>query len=319
MGFDTASYKIGGHVTDLAAPYMPPQLAALLGATARMGPDIAMNAAAGLIGAVKGAPLVEDAAKNVMKIAVNPTPADLVSGKAGKAINFMLKNDISPTASNMLSLRNQITNLDSQVADVIKNSPETIKTGGIFESLKPAMDRFIRSGDPKDIATLRKAWTDFVNHPMIQGAEEIPIQTAQSIKTAKSSLLNSRLYGEMGSADTAAEKGLIHGLKTEIAAKAPEVVPLNELSSELRNVIDVSERKALMKLAHNPVDMAFVFSTPEHYAAYSLGRSKAFLGGMARILYHNKEILPAGAGSAAEALYADLKRRNDKSSDTPNP
>lgn len=115
-----------------------------------------------------------------------------------------------------------------------------------------------------------------------QGAT-MPVQLAQKMKQGTYQAL-AKKYGQIGSADTEAQKGLARGLKDEIANAVPDVGALNRTESELINALTVSERRALMDMNKNPMGLSALAHSPAAWAAMMADKSALFKSLAARAL-----------------------------------
>lgn len=116
----------------------------------------------------------------------------------------------------------------------------------------------------------------------LQGAT-MPVQLAQKMKQGTYQVL-SKKYGQLGSAETEAQKGLARGLKEEIASAVPGVQSLNAEESRLITTMNVAERRALMELNKNPMGLAALAHNPMSLAMFMADRSAAFKSVAARMI-----------------------------------
>jgi hypothetical protein len=140
-------------------------------------------------------------------------------------------------------------------------------------------------------AAAAKALEDF------QQTGEMTVQQAQKLKQGTYRVLQGK-YGEAGSAETEAQKGLARGLKEEIATAVPGIQGLNEAESRLIKTLDVVERRALLEMNKNPVGLTALAKNPIAAAGFLADRSAAFKALAARLI-HNAT--PA-AGAAGQKL-----------------
>lgn len=124
----------------------------------------------------------------------------------------------------------------------------------------------------------------------------MPVQLAQKMKQGTYQVL-AKKYGQIGSADTEAQKGLARGLKEEIAKAVPDVGALNAKESELINALNVSERRALMDMNKNPMGLAGLAHSPAAWAAFMADKSALFKSLAARAL-NTSSAAPRYAGGA---------------------
>lgn len=302
-------YEIGGNVTDvLAKTGMPAELAAAGGYLTNVG----MNAIPALMGGTGGkaaAPMAEGAAKYLMQSAVKPTIADLRTGRAAKAIDTMLQEGINPTNRGMEIMRDKVGTLGDEVAAAIEPSTARVKVDALKKTIDETKERFLRQIDPHaDLSAIDKVWEGFKNHPLVKGAT-IPVQLAQEIKQGLYKILEKK-YGQLGSAEVEASKGVGRGLREAISQAVPEVAPLNAKQMELINALKVAERRALLDGNKNPLGLAMLTNDPVKMLTHWANGNAAVKGTLARLLYGGKEEIPMIAGAAAGQGISSLSDLN---------
>jgi hypothetical protein len=159
-----------------------------------------------------------------------------------------------------------------------------------------------------DIASIQKAWDEFLNHPFLKG-NDIPVRQAQEMKQGTYKALGDKSYGELKGAETESQKALARGLKEEIAKAVPEVRPLNAEESKLLNALSMAERRSLMEANKNPAGLGWLTTNPAKFAAYMADRSGLFKSLIARMLNTGAQAVPklgpaamgAGIGTAQQA------------------
>lgn len=116
------------------------------------------------------------------------------------------------------------------------------------------------------------------------GAEgdAIPVQLAQQLKQGTYRVL-SKKYGQLGSAEIEAQKGLARGLKEGVADAVPEVSALNATESKLLDTLSVVERRVLQDANKNPMGLASLAHHPIGWAMFMADRSAAFKSIAARM------------------------------------
>lgn len=107
---------------------------------------------------------------------------------------------------------------------------------------------------------------------LVEGGPKLSVQDAQRLKQGTYKVLDKK-YGQLGSAETEAQKGLARGLKEQIALAVPEVSPLNAKQSELIKALKVTSRRAMMDDNRNPVGIAGLSTNPSQLAAMLADRS----------------------------------------------
>jgi hypothetical protein len=221
--------------------------------------------------------------KKLMQSAIKPTIAQLRTGEADTAVQTLLDYGISPTKEGVEKLRSLIDEKNSAIADAIKSSNATVSKNKILQALGDVRSKFGNQVSPTaDLDSIDKVANDFASHPSLP-TDSIPVQTAQDLKQGTYSVL-SKKYGQLGSAETEAQKGLARGLKEEIASAVPEVGALNAEESRLIKTLGVTERRALMELNKNPVGLTALAHNPIAAAGFMADRSAAFKAMAARMI-----------------------------------
>lgn len=309
---DNAGYNVGGFVTDQAAKVLPPEGAAAAGYFANVATDAIPAVLGGELSKL-GSPAMQTGAKKLMQSALKPTVADLKTGRAAKAVDTLLERGINPTQGGVQQLKSHIDELNGQVEDIISKSTATVNKADVGAHLRSTWDAFKNQVNPQaDLDTIRKAWDSFKNHPALAGKLEIPIQTAQSMKQGTYAQIGKK-YGQMGSAEIEAQKGLARGLKEEISKAAPEVAAINKTESELINALNVAERRALMDANKNPMGLALLANNPASWAAFMADKSALFKSLVARMMHSGAERIPQAAGTAAGGLFGAEMGQPDES------
>jgi hypothetical protein len=240
-------------------------------------------------------------AQGLMQAAIKPTIKQLQTGDAATAVNALLDYGISPNMKGVNKLQDLISGLNDQVADKIANSNAVIDKNAVVNRLTDVRQMFGRQVSPTaDLNAIQGVADDFMAHPNYPGAT-IPVQDAQAMKQGTYQVL-AKKYGQMGSADTEAQKGLARGLKEEIASAVPEVAGLNAEESRLLTTLSVTERRALMEANKNPMGLASLAKNPLGWAAFMADRSAAFKALAARMINRTG----GAAGYAALALESGL-------------
>jgi hypothetical protein len=311
-GFNTgaqAATTAGGRIADIAmrgaggaisggasAALIDPENA---GAGAIVGAALPGAVKAGGVVGRKLEQLAHDGAERLMQSAVKPTIKQLASGDADTAVRTLLDYGISPTRAGVGKLRDLVDDLNTQIADKIANSTATIPKSDVLKRLASVESTFGNQVSPTaDLATIQRVADDFLAHPLYPGAD-LPVQAAQTLKQGTYKTL-AKKYGQLGGAETEAQKGLARGLKEEIANAVPEVAGLNAEEAKLITTLKVSERRALMEMNKNPMGLAALAGDPKSWAMFMADRSAAFKALAARMVDSSAN----AAGSAAPALEA---------------
>lgn len=233
---------------------------------------------AGVAGKAVGdgiANLADSAAKRLMQSAIKPTIAQLRTGEADTAAQTLLDYGINPTKEGVNKLRALIDAKNSEISTAIGSSGATVDKQNVLQALAGVRQKFGNQVSPTgDLASIQGVADDFAAHPNLP-TNDIPVQTAQEMKQGTYRVLSGK-YGQIGSAETEAQKALARGLKDEIATAVPGVGPLNAEESRLLTTLSVAERRALMEMNKNPMGLAALAHNPISWAAFMADRSAAF-------------------------------------------
>lgn len=241
-------------------------------------------------GGVASIPL-RSAAESLMNSALKPTLKMHETGKAEKAVATLLDQGINVSSKGLETLQSKIDFLNSQIADSISGSGATVSKSQIASALDELSSRVSKQANPEsDMAAVAAARQEFLNHPLLKGIDRIPVALAQEIKRGTYQQL-SKKYGEMGSANIEAQKGLGRGLKEGIAEAVPGISELNAADSEMINALNVTERRVLMDANKNPGGLTWLAHNPKLMAAFMMDRSPAFKSIVANLLNSGANLL----------------------------
>lgn len=297
--------------------FRAPGLTGLPGVATRVGAGaITGGASAGLVdpgaagtGAVIGAvlpPAVQGAgmagqfisdkmragAGRLMQSAIKPTLQQLRSGDAATATQTMLQRGINPNAAGLEKLQSLVDDTDTAISSAIQGSNAQIDKNAVLGSLNGTRQQFTNQVAPQaDLSAIQAAQDAFLAHPNYPG-QTIPVQDAQALKQGTYRVL-AKKYGQMGSADTEAQKAIARGLKDEIAAAVPEISGLNSQQSDLLKTLQVVQRRALMEGNKNPFGLSLLAPSPKGIASFMADRSALLKSLAARGLYSASN--PVGA------------------------
>jgi hypothetical protein len=316
------AYEAGGKVTDVAAKVLPPEGAAAVGYAANVGLQAIPALLAGKVG-TKVAPQMEEGGRRLMQSALKPPLEELKNGKAAKAIETLLKDGVNVSPGGVRVLRERIDELNRQIAYEIRNSTATVDKMKVYGPIKEALDTFKMAANPNnDVATIKAAWNEFLNHPMITAQEpaanaswaawqqylnnkdstQFPVQIAQEMKRATNRSLGSKSYGELKGAEKESQKAIVRGLKDQIAEGVPGISNLNAKDSELLNALSLTERRVLLSLNKNPNGLSLLTGSPQAWAAFMADKSELFKSAVARMMYSGSERIPQAAVGTATAV-----------------
>jgi hypothetical protein len=261
----------------------------------------ALPVVAGASGAVGDAisRKMEGASQRLMQSAIKPTIKQLKSGDAETAVNTLLERGINPNEAGVNKLRALIDDLDNQIGARIAGSTATVDKGAVMNRLAQTEQAFKNQVSPTaDLAAIRGVGDDFMSHPAFPLPQtQIPVQAAQDLKRGTYQVL-SKKYGQMGGAETEAQKALARGLKEEVANAVPGVQGINAEMSKLITTLDVTERRALMELNKNPMGLAALTTNPTSWAMFMADKSALFKSLAARMINASS----GGAGNALQRI-----------------
>lgn len=227
--------------------------------------------------------MLDSGAKRLMQSSLKPTIEQLRSGKAAIAAQTMLDEGVNATKGGAEKLRSMVDDLNSKISELIESSGETISKQKVIKALNGTKEKFLRQVSPtSDIKAIDNVASDFANHPMIKG-DEIPVQLAQKLKQGTYSVVGKK-YGQLGTAETEAQKSLARGLKEGIAEAVPDIAGLNARESRLLTTLGVAERRALMDANKNPMGLAILADNPVTWAAFMADKSALFKSIAARMV-----------------------------------
>lgn len=289
------AYGAGEKVTDITQ-------SPLAGYAANVGVQAVPMLAGGAV-AKTFAPALEAGARKLMGSAAKPTLDQWKSGEAKRAIDTLFAEGLNPTEGGVEVLKKKISTINDEIAKTIAGSTETVKVGDTGKPLLDALKRFERQVAPQDdLAAIERTWSMYRNHPALGGRTDMPVQLAQELKQGTYRQIDKK-YGELGTAETEAQKAIARGLKEEIAAKVPEIAPLNAKESELINTLNVIERRAMLDLNKNPMSLALLAHNPSSFVAFMADKSAFFKSLVARMLNAGKEQIPATTTRLGVAGY----------------
>jgi hypothetical protein len=237
---------------------------------------------AGKAGNLINEKVLRPSAEKLMQSAIKPTIKQLQSGDAQTAIQALLDYGINPTKNGVEKLRALVDDLNSQISGKIAASSATVPKSDVLGALAGVRAKFGNQVSPTaDLAAIQRVADDFAGHPAI--VPDIPVQVAQEMKQGTYRVLNGK-YGQLGSAETEAQKALARGLKEGVGKAVPDVIPLNAEEARLLKTLNVAERRALMELNKNPVGLGALASDPAGLVAFLADRSAAFKSLAARMV-----------------------------------
>lgn len=320
---DKALYDTGGWVTDKAAKVLPPEAAAALGFGTNLAGQFLLGGGGAGAGQAAGKTItkgLESGARTLMQSAMKPTSADLVAGKADRAITTALEKEFIPTREGIAKLRGEIDTLMTRVEEAIANNADkTVDQASVVAGIRPVFEKFKNSIEEATRSTdIHRALNDFMGHPWIKaitpqpartveskivdasgkpfeqiipasGTGKIPVQEAQAIKQGIYRDIGEKAYGPkaMPDSEQAARKAMAAKLRTGIEDVVPEVIPLNKQAGDLINLGNVATRRAMMDANKNPLGLGLLAHNPLALAAFEAERSPIIKAHLAHLLNRN--------------------------------
>jgi hypothetical protein len=280
----------GGLTGGAAAGLVDPTQAgdgALIGAL--LPPSVQMAGAVGRM----ASDAMKNGARSLMQSAAKPTLAQLKSGDAATAIDTMLKNGISPNMRGVEKVQGLVDATDQRISDAIANSTATIDKANALAPVLQTRAQFGTQVSPgSDLQAIDGAVSGFLNHPTYPGMD-LSVQDAQALKQGTYRVL-AKKYGQLGSADTEAQKALARGLKDQIAAAVPSVSQDNAQLSNLLSTLDVIQRRALMEGNKNPFGLGLLAPSKAGLLGFLADRSGALKALAARGMYSASDVPVTG-------------------------
>lgn len=298
---DKAAYGLGEKATDFASSLgASPEVAGGAGYLANLGTQMIPMALGGAAARIPG----QAVGRSLMQSAIKPTIADLQTGKAGRAVETMLREGRNPTEGGVLALRNEATNLGGQVSSILRNSPETVSRVAAAQRVAPVLQREATQAAPSTgMNSINGVLDEFlgINHPVLGAADRVPVDMAHRVKQGIYRSIGDRAYGSVSNAQTEAEKAIARGLREDIAAAVPQVAPLTARQSELLNAANVSNRRALLAGNNNPTGLMSLANNPASALGFLADRSTLVKSLLARLAYSGSPSLGRMAGGAVGA------------------
>lgn len=281
-----AAYRAGGAVTDLAAPYVPPEVAGGMGYATNVGSQAAMSLLSGEMLKKLTQDPAQSVARFLMQSALKPSTANPQKGI--RAVETLLQEGYNPTASGVAKMKAAIAQLEDDITKTLANSPATVDKQVVAGYLGDAMKKFeMRSLSAKDTRAIADAWTEFLSNPLIP--DKVPVALANQIKRGDYQSIGEKAYGELKGAPVEAEKTLARGWKTEIGKAVPAVEPMNQRQGALINAEKLAEHRVAVDANKNPIGLGLL--NPATLLAWLWDRSPGAKAAMARGLFSGQ--LPA--------------------------
>jgi hypothetical protein len=299
-GLPKVMYDFGGRIADAGYPGV--------GAAVNAIPDALQIMMGGNVAAAGGKPVMEAAAKSLMRSAMKPTLEEARKGRAAPAVETMLKEGFNPTAGGVEKMKARLAELGDQVKNEIASSGATIPTSRVADYVPSAYPRFANGPlATQAIDDLGKVQTQFLEHPNIMGASEIPIQMAHDMKQGYQRAIGDKGYDVLKTPTTEGEKQIARGLREQIALARPGVQEPLSKEAEIIRAMKIAERRAAVDANKNPIGLGWI-GQPWMVPFWMWDRSALGKSLAARALYSGSESVPMLGGSASGALYSQSQK-----------
>lgn len=230
-------------------------------------------------------PALESGATSLMRQALKPTKGDVLTGKADSAIKTMLEDGTMPTKGGLEKMRAELDALDAEITQAVANSNGSVNKLAIGRLLSAELNKVRKQANPNAaIKDVRDAWVEFVNHPLLQNSNLIPVKLAQEMKRETYKALGNKAWDQQKTPSAEAQKVIARGLKEGVAAAVPEAAPINARMSNLINASDVLEGR-LATSGNRGLGMGALSPHSSNLIAWLLDHSDAGKGGLGNILY----------------------------------
>ena len=245
-------YDLGGAVTDLTGSpaaggithFLANAVPALYGAN--LSPALAK-------------PVLNPIAEFLMRSAMKPTLTQVRKGQAAPAVRTMLEEGFNPTASGVEKMKATVGELSDQVKQSIAHSGARISTGAVADYVPNAYQRFANGPTAAQaVEDLGQVQRQFLEHPNVLAAKEIPVQVAQEMKSGYQKAIGDKGYGELKSATTEGEKQVARGLRELIGEAVPSVQEPLKREADIIKALKIAERRVAVDANKNPIGLGWL-------------------------------------------------------------
>ena len=311
--YHQGSDVVGSAVTEGASRMgLPSEAAAGLGTAAYVGAQ-ALPAVAGSVGQIAPTGL-RAIPRRLMQSSIKPNAEARTSGAADKAITTMLEKGINATEAGMSATQSKVTSLENKIQGILDESPGIVDPYKAADNIKKAVSAVSLNLDrARNLRDIEKVYDKFVNHEAIKDMGGIPASLANKMKQAFYTELKDKAFvpGADLTVAAKAQKALAGGLRQEVAAAEPAVVPSLAEQSELINVLKVAGPQAAREGNKNILGFGALSPRLENVLVWMVDRYPWFKSMLARGLYA-PEGSQAGVGigvAAGEALSQQFNKK----------
>ncbi len=287
--------KAGSSIADAGYPMIGAGVNAAIQAAPAMLP-LALRGGAAAVG--RGLQGETVGAQRWMQSALKPNAEARRTGKSGEAAQTLLDEGVNVSPGGRDALTARIDPLDQQITDIIQNSTATIPKDAAATRMIGTLNDALQqgSGYATDVPAVTRAYQSFLDHPLMP-SNDVPIQTAQTIKRGIYRSLGDRAYGELGSADVNAQKAQARGLAEEIAQAEPAAASINAEMGPLINARNMVADRVSRSGNTNPVGLGIL--NPKTLPLWLIERSDLGKSLIARLLNSAGNAMPA-VGTAGQ-------------------
>lgn len=260
----------------------------------------------------KAPAFLADISKRLMASSLKMPKKMWRTGDAEEAIQTMLDRGFTVSKGSVDKMRGLVDDLNTRVQGEIANSTANIDKARMSQYYNDLVNKFKNQVNPNaDLQAIRKSWQEFQQNPAWSGQGTMPVQKAQELKTGTYRQLRDK-YGELGSAETEAQKTGARYLKDEINRVAPQVVPLVREEQELLNALKPTEQAMWRELNSNPTNLAWLSHNPASFVGYMADKSPQFKSLLAKYMYRTAGPVGAIAGGGVTATLGEIQRANER-------
>lgn len=253
-----------------------------------IGTQAAVQGGAELAGAGVGK-VISAAAPRVMQSALKPTLkmlGDVVKGQpVPRVVQTLLDEGVNVSPAGYQKLQAVLNASTQERNAMIQSAMQTPGSGvdplTVTSRLVDTAKRFGAQVTPKaDLEAITKAGQEFLENY----TETIPLDRANAIKTGTYDTLRKK-YGQLGSAETEAQKALARGLKEEIEYQVPGVDAVNRRVGDLGQAAAAVGRRVAVSTNRDVGGISLLASNPAVLLASIVDRHPAVKSLIARGMY----------------------------------
>jgi hypothetical protein len=304
-GAPAAIHELGGRVTDVTGS---PAAGAV---TNFLGHAVPTFLSSGSLVGQGSLPVVDKVSRSLMQGSVKPSVSQHTPQQIDSAMRTMLDKNIYGSPSGMDKAMRLSGALDDKVGKLVAESDAMVSVPAIMDEVRGPLAKAEMQFVPQpDVKAVEDAWTLALQSPHLYGKSEIPVKLAHELKKGTYQSLGKKVWGEVGSSSTEAQKAMASGARKQVADAVPAVrEPLKEQAA-LQNVLSVAGPKAAASGNLNPFGLSgLVASHPKLMALMLADRSAALKEFLAMQMYHGAKPASLNAlGMAGNATEGEVRQ-----------